>query len=167
MSAINRIMQVLKHPYWAGLSDDEGIHRTGSRSQNAPTFKLGDLRRIALGTYDDFPILRTGGVEYVPAEHARLVAERDAAITRAERAEIDVECYLATAQRMHQRLTESEASVSRILGKLVDAHKRIAELEARAASRGAPTWIGIVDPAGPLACVGCRAHADVCRHLRC
>ncbi len=98
MSAINRIMQVLKHPYWAGLSDDEGIHRTGSRSQNAPTFKLGDLRRIALGTYDDFPILRTGGVEYVPAEHARLEraraeaaeAERDA--LRADAAEIQAEC---------------------------------------------------------------------------
>ncbi len=104
---------------------------------------------------------------HLDEEIARLVAERDAAITRAERAEIDVECYLGAARQTHRQLTESEASVSRILGKLVDAHKRIAELEARAASRGAPTWIGIVDPAGPLACVGCRAHADVCRHLRC
>lgn len=82
---------------------------------------------------------------HLEEEIARLTAERDDAIARAERAEIDVECYLGAARQTHRQLTESEASVLRILGKLVDAHKRIAELEARAASRGAPTWIGIVD----------------------
>lgn len=44
-SDIDRLLGILRNPYWAGLDDTEHLHRVGSR-QDVPMPTLGDLRGL-------------------------------------------------------------------------------------------------------------------------
>lgn len=88
---------------------------------------------------DDWRAATLAAQEAAEAAAARLLAE-DAGVrallglvelrTRAEKAEIDVECYRLAAQHHYKQYTEADTALTRVVTKLGNAAIRVAELEA-------------------------------------